>query len=73
MYKACIITVSDRAYNKIYEDKSGPAIAKMLKESEYEVAKTIIVPDETDMIIAALKSCVKDKIELIITTGGTGF
>ena len=33
MYKACVITVSDRASAGIYEDKSGPEVAKLLTDN----------------------------------------
>ena len=36
-YQAAVITVSDRASAGVYEDKSGPAVAAMLKEAGYEV------------------------------------
>ena len=42
MYKAIVITVSDRAANGIYEDKSGPAVAQLLKSQGYEVCDLCI-------------------------------
>ena len=44
-YQAAVITVSDRASAGVYEDKSGPAVAAMLKEAGYEVVYTSIVPE----------------------------
>ena len=49
-YQAAVITVSDRASAGVYEDKSGPAVAAMLKEAGYEVVYTSIVPDEPEKI-----------------------
>lgn len=46
-YQAAVITVSDRASAGVYEDKSGPAVAAMLKEAGYEVVYTSIVPGRT--------------------------
>ena len=69
------ITVSDRASAGIYEDRSGPEIETVLREflggaAEFESA---IVPDETDLISAALKKFADElKCDLIVTTGGTG-
>ena len=40
-YQAAVITVSDRASAGVYEDKSGPAVAAMLKEAGYEVVYKI--------------------------------
>lgn len=68
------ITISDRASAGIYEDRSGPEIENVLRGffagATFEVA---IVPDEADMISAALKKFADEsKCDLIVTTGGTG-
>ena len=69
------VTVSDRASAGIYEDRSGPEIEKVLGEffggeTEFESA---IVPDEVQLISAALKKFADGlKCDLIVTTGGTG-
>jgi molybdopterin adenylyltransferase len=69
------ITISDRASAGIYADRSGPEIEQVLGEflggaAKYESA---IVPDEADLISAALKKFADElKCDLIVTTGGTG-
>lgn len=73
MYTAVVITVSDRCYNNIYEDKSGPVVSDLLQKSGYTVKDIIIVPDEREKIIEALNNAVNDNITLVVTTGGTGF
>jgi len=71
-YTAAIITVSDKGSKGEREDKSGPALQRMLKDL-YDVKKMLIVPDEIDVIADALKSLADiEKIDLIVTTGGTG-
>ncbi len=71
-----VITVSDRAFKGIYEDKSGNAMINLLKEYFikenliYKIEK-IIIPDEYDIILNTLKEN-KDNFDIIITTGGTG-
>ncbi len=71
-YTAAIITISDKGSRGEREDKSGPAIEKMLKDI-YDVKKILIVPDEVDVISDTLKTLIdKEKIDLIVTTGGTG-
>ena len=73
-YCAAVITVSDRAFAGVYEDKSGPAVAEMLKEAGYEVVYTKIIPDEFDQIAQELRHCSDElKVCLALTTGGTGF
>jgi molybdopterin adenylyltransferase len=68
------ITVSDRASAGVYEDRSGPEIEAALGEhfraAQFEAA---IVPDEVEMIAAALLRFTDDlKVDLVVTTGGTG-
>ena len=52
--KVAVITVSDRAYNGIYQDKSGEKIIEILRSKidNLQIAKTI-VPDEKDKILEA--------------------
>lgn len=73
MFTACVITVSDRCAAGSREDKSGPAIRKMLSDHGYDCVYTAIVPDEKSDIIRALNQAVDREISLILTSGGTGF
>jgi molybdenum cofactor synthesis domain-containing protein len=71
-YKAAIITVSDRGAKGEREDRSGPSIKSMI-EDLYEVEEMIIVPDEEEIISKTIERLVdENKIDLVITTGGTG-
>jgi molybdopterin adenylyltransferase len=71
-YRAAIITISDKGSLGEREDKSGPALKKILEKS-YELKDTIIIPDEADIIASTIKEQVdKYAVDLIITTGGTG-
>lgn len=73
MLKAGIITVSDKGSQGQREDLSGPAIAKMLAGAAFCVSQTIIVPDESDQISnAIIEFADREKLDLILTTGGTG-
>jgi molybdopterin adenylyltransferase len=68
------ITISDRASAGIYEDRSGPEIENVLREffagASFEAA---VVPDEVELISAALKNFADESnCDLIVTTGGTG-
>ena len=68
------ITISDRAAAGIYEDRSGPEIENALREFFAGATfESVIVPDEIDLILAALKRFADElKCDLIVTTGGTG-
>lgn len=73
MYRAGILTVSDRGARGEREDTSGRVIAEMLAGVPIEVAAYDIVPDEEDLIAAKICEFVDRKnLDLVITTGGTG-
>ena len=73
MYSAKVITVSDRCFNNIRVDEAGPTVKKLLEEYNYEVCDIVIVPDEINNIAEQLKKAVNDNINIVVTTGGTGF
>lgn len=74
MFKAAVVTVSDRSFRGERPDGGGPLVASMLKEAGYAVAETAIVPDEQAEIEAALcRIADSGAVQLIVTTGGTGF
>ena len=70
-----IVTVSDRASQGTYEDRSGPAIREWIKlalsvpwQEHYR-----LIPDEPERIESTLKElCDASGCCLVITTGGTG-
>ncbi|MFZ4683839.1 MAG: molybdopterin adenylyltransferase [Terrimicrobiaceae bacterium] len=73
--KVARVTLSDRASAGIYEDRSGPEIARVLGESEFPVTEwvTAVIPDEQPQIEDLLrKLCDEEHCALVLTTGGTG-
>jgi len=73
-YRAAIITASDKSSAGEREDLSGPALEELLIETGFAVVSRTVVPDEREMIAAALRELCDDKLaDLILTTGGTGF
>jgi molybdopterin adenylyltransferase len=68
------ITVSDRASAGVYEDRSGPEIERLLAEFFPDATfESVIVPDEIEIIAAALLKFADDlNFNLVVTTGGTG-
>jgi molybdopterin adenylyltransferase len=73
LYRAGILTVSDRGARGEREDLSGKVIAEMLAGVSIEVAAYDIVPDEEDRIAAKILEFVDVRnLDLVITTGGTG-
>ena len=70
-----ILTVSDRAYQGVYEDESGPVLIELVQEHFHQDHDLYhIVPDDFVEIKRALeKWCDDAHMDLILTTGGTGF
>ncbi len=72
--RAAIITISDGCFHNQREDDSGRALDQILKEHQWELASTHVLPDELSRIQEAIRDLTQDSqdIGLIITTGGTG-
>jgi len=71
-----IITLSTRCYFLKEKDESGDIIEKHLKRKFKEniVISRYLLPDNKLKLKSLLKKlCDKEKVDIIITTGGTGF
>ncbi len=70
-----ILTVSDRGTAGTYEDRSGPVIRELVTERlGATIQQNAIVPDEIPIIRDTLLDWADNhKLNLILTTGGTGF
>ncbi|WP_432665920.1 MogA/MoaB family molybdenum cofactor biosynthesis protein [Wukongibacter baidiensis] len=74
MFKVGIITASDKGSRGEREDKSGELIKEIMSANGYEVARWEILPDERRLISEELINMSDNlNIDLILTTGGTGF
>ena len=74
MYQTAVLTVSDRSYRGQRPDAGGPLVAQLLTDAGFEVVHTAIVPDEQPEIENALRQLADGgSVQLIVTTGGTGF
>lgn len=74
MFKVGIITASDKGAVGKREDKSGQLIVELVESKGYKVESKVIVPDEEDAIYNEIVNMADNlKLDLILTTGGTGF
>ena len=74
MYKAAVITVSDRSFRGERPDEGGPLVVQLLQNAGFDVAETAIVPDEQALIEDILRRMADSgSFQLVVTTGGTGF
>jgi len=71
-FRAAIIVTSDGTFEGKREDKSGIIIKKRLEELGIQFPRYHILPDEKQEIQQLLLTLVEEKIDLILTTGGTG-
>ena len=75
--RVMVITLSDRAHKGEYEDRSGPEIVRMLarhfKSTRWQLSvNTAIIGDDADRLREMVAACAADKVDVLITTGGTG-
>lgn len=68
---AVVITVSDRAFKKIYRDESGPALAAGLQRIGFSIKKRIISPDDQKILETHIRRAARG-VDVVILTGGTG-
>jgi molybdopterin adenylyltransferase len=73
--RAGILTLSDRGAAGEYEDNSGPIIRDLVVERlGAEVVEYAVIPDDFKRIRDTLLAWADEtRVDLILTTGGTGF
>lgn len=70
-YRAAVVTVSDTRTED--DDVGGLRLVEILREFGAEIVEKVIVTDDRDAIEAVLKRLCDTDVDLICTTGGTGF
>jgi molybdenum cofactor synthesis domain-containing protein len=66
-----VLTVSDRVADGVRTDESGPLAADLLAALGFETTGRVVA-DDSATITAALREAVGGRIDVVITTGGTG-
>ncbi|MCI5644075.1 MAG: molybdopterin-binding protein [Peptoniphilus sp.] len=73
-YKLGIITVSDKGSRGERVDESGDEIERIFSEKGFKISARTIIPDDREIISETIKNFTdKLKLNLVLTTGGTGF
>ncbi|MBN2182276.1 MAG: MOSC domain-containing protein [Sedimentisphaerales bacterium] len=72
-----IITLSDRAYEGQYSDRSGPHAIQMLQEyfagGKWHCRFSgVLLPDDANKLSEVLVKAIQEEIDMIFTLGGTG-
>lgn len=74
MFKVAVLTISDTCSRGEREDISGKIIQERIKDLPGTVERYEVIPDEPDIIKERLIYFSETlKVDLILTTGGTGF
>lgn len=74
MFKTAVITCSDKGFKGLRKDESGEYIKSYLLERGFDVVEKVIISDDLESIEEKLLYFSDEvKVDLIITTGGTGF
>ncbi len=72
--RAIVITVSDACSRGEREDASGIALVQLLRDVGAEIVETKVVSDDLEPLSELLRASAENtNVNLIVTTGGTGF
>jgi len=71
--RTAVLTISTSVSARRTEDRSGPALAARAERAGCEVVAMEVVSDDFSLIEDRLNHYVGDGVDLILTTGGTGF
>jgi len=71
-FRAAVITASDRSFQGLREDSSGPFLVEVLKGSGVQEPEYSLLPDDQALISSKLIEFCAAGVDLILTTGGTG-
>ncbi|MEI8005692.1 MAG: molybdenum cofactor synthesis domain-containing protein [Bacteroidota bacterium] len=77
MYRALVITLSDRASSGEYEDRSGARLQEILRNFFSEKGLNLfihytLIPDDQYKLTELVHQAKDELVDLLITTGGTG-
>ncbi len=75
MFNVAIITLSDKGYEGKREDITGKKLTEFVENTgAYKVTEYVLIKDDKEMLKEnIIRLCNSNKIDLILTNGGTGF
>ncbi len=72
-FSCAIVTMSDKGSVGLREDTSGSLLQEILQDEGYRLKEYTVIPDTESVIIDTIVDFIDNrKIDLIVTTGGTG-
>jgi molybdenum cofactor synthesis domain-containing protein len=77
MFRALVITLSDRASSGEYEDRSGARLQEILRSFFRDKSLNLfvhyaLIPDDHHKLEELIHQAKDELVDLVITTGGTG-
>lgn len=74
MIRVGVITSSDKGSRGERKDLSGPTLIELVKDIGGEVVEYVVLPDEQALLAEKMRQWADELgLDLILTTGGTGF
>lgn len=74
MIRVGVITASDKGARGEREDLSGPTLVKLVQEIGGNVVEYVVLPDDQTLLEEKMRLWADELgLDLIVTTGGTGF
>ncbi len=70
---AAVVVVGDRAFAGVRADTSGPVGVGCLRDAGFDCDDPILVADDRVEIAGVLRGLCEAGMNLVVTTGGTGF
>jgi nicotinamide-nucleotide amidase len=70
--RAGIVVTGTEVLSGIIADRNGPWLSERLRELGVELAHIVVVADRRDDLRAALDFLARERVDLILTTGGLG-
>lgn len=69
-----VLTISDRGAAGEYQDRSGPLMVQIIEtNTPWTISHRSVIADDMDEIMAKLIAWCDEGLDLILTSGGTGF
>jgi len=70
--RAGIVVTGTEVLSGIIADRNGPWLSERLRELGVELAHIVVVADRRDDVAAALRFLARERMDLIVTSGGLG-
>ncbi len=68
--KVGLVITGGEVYNGLIEDKFEPVLRKKVKKLGSEVVRVGFAPDDIQMIVDEIHSCINEGAQLVVTSGG---